>query len=133
MTCVTRDGLNDREGEGEGDGDGDPWSAGTTDCACCGCLSFACDGDEEKIDDFCTYMFCFSCAVCQARGRGGFRVMRCPFTFHTHVHAYNARLFLSYHCISHHHAALYKSPTASHVLFRATSTYSNEASFTSNV
>ena len=38
---------------------------GTTDCACCGCFSFLCDGDAEKIDDFCTYLYCFSCAVCQ--------------------------------------------------------------------
>lgn len=38
---------------------------GTTDCAMCGCFSFACDGDEEKIDDFCAYLFCFPCAVCQ--------------------------------------------------------------------
>lgn len=38
---------------------------GTHDCACFGCLSFACDGDEEKIDDFCTYLYCLPCAVCQ--------------------------------------------------------------------
>ena len=31
----------------------------------CGCFSFACDGDEEKIDDFCAYLYCFPCAVCQ--------------------------------------------------------------------
>ena len=38
---------------------------GTTDCAVCGCFSFLCDGDEEMIDDFCCYLCCFPCAVCQ--------------------------------------------------------------------
>ena len=32
---------------------------------CCSCLSFFCDGDELKLDDFCIYHWCFPLALCQ--------------------------------------------------------------------
>ena len=39
---------------------------GVSECAwACSCFSFAFDGDEEKTDDFCCYLCCFPCAVCQ--------------------------------------------------------------------
>jgi Cys-rich protein (TIGR01571 family) len=39
---------------------------GVSECAwACSCFSFMFDGDEEKTDDFCCYLCCFSCAVCQ--------------------------------------------------------------------
>ena len=39
---------------------------GVSECAWfCSCFSFMFDGDEEKTDDFCCYLCCFSCAVCQ--------------------------------------------------------------------
>jgi Cys-rich protein (TIGR01571 family) len=39
---------------------------GVSECAwACKCFSFLFDGDEEKTDDFCCYLCCFSCAVCQ--------------------------------------------------------------------
>ena len=39
---------------------------GVTECAgLCSCFSFAFDGDVEQTDDFCCYLCCFPCAVCQ--------------------------------------------------------------------
>ena len=39
---------------------------GVSECAwVCACTSFMFDGDEEKTDDFCCYLCCFPCAVCQ--------------------------------------------------------------------
>jgi len=38
---------------------------GGTELSCFSCFSFLCDGDREKLDDFCVYLCCFPCAVCQ--------------------------------------------------------------------
>ena len=35
-----------------------------TDC-CCDCCACACDGNSEKTDDFCVYLWCAACAICQ--------------------------------------------------------------------
>ena len=36
-----------------------------TDCGLCSCFSCLCEGDEEKIEDFCLYLCCAPCATCQ--------------------------------------------------------------------
>ena len=36
-----------------------------TDCGMCSCFSCLCEGDEEKIEDFCLYLCCAPCATCQ--------------------------------------------------------------------
>ena len=36
-----------------------------TDCGLCSCFSCLCEGDDEKIEDFCLYLCCAPCATCQ--------------------------------------------------------------------
>jgi hypothetical protein len=39
---------------------------GVSECAwVCACSKFMFDGDAERTDDFCCYLCCFPCAVCQ--------------------------------------------------------------------